>query len=72
MSKHPCLEDGSEHEDSDSDVIHVAARHSIQACSSISLSRQGFSNADHAALDMCTDGFFAKAAPTMEPTTHRL
>ena len=39
LSKHPYLEDGSEHEDSDSDVIHVAAQQSIQACSSISLSR---------------------------------
>ena len=59
-SKRPCLEDGSEHKESDSDndavekITHTTARHSVQVFEQYFV-EQGFSGAHHAALDTCAN-----------------
>ena len=74
MSKHLCLEDGSEHEDSDSDDDTVAkVTEAITRCSIQVLQHcfveQGFRDTYHTALDMCMDRVFAKAPSKIKPTS---
>ena len=52
-------------------VTHVAVRCSIEDLQQYFV-KQGFSNACHASLDMCTDRVFAKAACKMKQTTLNL
>ena len=73
-SKRPCLEDGSEQEDSDCDddvaakITHAAARRSIQVLQQYFI-EQGFNEAHYTALDVCADGVLKNAASKTKQTT---
>ena len=49
-------------------ITHVAAMHSVELLQQCFV-EQGLSNANNAALDMCAEEVFSKAASEMKQTT---